>query len=150
MKIASIQSFLLSALILIAGCQTIDRGIEENAELFATFATDGQRIMRDGEIDLGFTPEMVVIAWDKPDMRQVLRSREVERDIWTYVDRRSVFAGRRFAGYDHEVYVDPHSNTQHSFMRPVYVDIFRTLEIERDRVEFEEGKVVSIIRAHKT
>lgn len=35
MKIASIQSFLLSALILIAGCQTIDRGIEENAELFA-------------------------------------------------------------------------------------------------------------------
>lgn len=148
MKTQNIRLFFLPALLFIAaGCQTIDRRIEENAELFATFEPEVQRMIRDGEIDLGYTPDMVAIAWGEPDVKQVLRSRETQRDVWTYLDRQSVFAGRRFAGYEHEEYFDPNTNTHVTFMRPVYVDIYRTLEIERDRVEFEEGNVVSITRA---
>lgn len=151
MKTRTIPLFLLPALLLAAaGCQTIDRRIKENAELFATFEPEVQRMIRNGDIDLGFTSEMVAIAWGKPSVTQMLRSPATQRDVWIYLDRRSVFAGRRFAGYEHEVYFDPRTNTQRTFMRPVYVDIYRTVEIERDRVEFEEGKAVSITRAEES
>ncbi len=128
------------------GCQTIDRRIAQNAEFFATLEPEVQQMIRAGEIDLGFTPGMVEIAWGRPDVKEVIRSEEGRIDVWTYVDRRQVFAGRRFAGYTHDVYFDRRTNTYRTLMRPVYVSTYRTVETERERVEFEGGRATSVIR----
>lgn len=138
-------TFLLPLLLLV-GCQTIDRRIQQNAALFATFEPEVQQMIRAGQIDLGFTPEMVEIAWGRPSLKEVRRSEAGQTEIWTYVDRHSVYAGRRFAGYEHDVYYDRRSNTYRTFMRPVYVSTYRTVETERERVEFQDGKAIAITR----
>lgn len=139
--------FLLGLMLIAGGCQTLERRIQQQAALFATFEPEVQSLIRQGRLDLGFTPAMVGIAWGPPDQTQVLRSEAGAVDIWTYVDRRSVFAGRRFAGYEHEIYYDPQTDTHRTFMRPVYVNVYRTVETERGRVEFEDGRAVAITMA---
>ncbi|MEX2382826.1 MAG: hypothetical protein WD490_10610 [Opitutales bacterium] len=144
----SLGFLILPLVVLLAGgCQTVERRIEQQAELFATFDPAVQRMIRDEQVDLGFTPEMVEIAWGPPDLKRVVRSEKGETHLWTYVNRHSVFAGRRFAGFDHEVFFDHRTKTHRTFMRPVYVDLYRTVETDWGHVEFEDGKVVSITRA---
>lgn len=62
-------------------------------------------MIRNEEIDIGFTPEMVEIAWSPSDLKPGLRSETEAMNIRTYVNRRSVFVGRRFAGIAHSAVV---------------------------------------------
>lgn len=139
---------LLCLLAGLAGCQTgPERRIRQNPELFMSLDPEAQELIRAGEVAVGFTPEMVRLAWGRPDERQVTRTAEGESHVWTYVSRHSVYTGRRFAGYDRDVYYDNRSRQYRTFMRPVYVSTYQTVENDVGRVVFRDGKAAVITRA---
>jgi hypothetical protein len=128
------------------GCNTPDRRIRQNPELFLSLEPAEQEMVRQGQVGIGFTPEMVTLAWGRPDFRQTNRTEEAETVTWTWVNRHSVYDGRRFAGYRRDVYFDPRTNQYRSIMRPTYVTIYRTVETEAGRVDFRDGVVARIVR----
>jgi hypothetical protein len=136
----------LSALLFFSGCNSADRRIRQNPELFYSLEPHQQELVRAGRVGLDFTPEMTSLAWGRPDYRETTRTEEGETQTWTWVNRRSVYDGRRFAGYTHDVYYDRRARQYRSFMRPVYVSVYRTVESEAGRVEFREGKAAVVTR----
>lgn len=134
-------------IVLLGGCQTVEQRIEENAAVFETFDPEVQEKIRAEEVGLGFTPTMVEIAWGEPDYKEVRRAEEGEVETWVYVDYESYYAGSRFAGYYPEVYYDSGTEIRRTYLEPYYVDLYETVEVERDRVQFRDGKVISVTRA---
>lgn len=135
---------LFSVGVLISGCETVDRRIAKSPEIFASFEPDEQELIRQGKVAVGFTPEMVRIAWGRPDRRKTTRTERDESEVWEYLTRRSQYAGRRFAGYHQEVFFDRRNERHRTVWSPVYVNAYQTVESERGRVEFRDGRVVSV------
>ncbi|MGD9782826.1 MAG: hypothetical protein AB7V14_11870 [Kiritimatiellia bacterium] len=65
MNVRSALAFL-PALLLLAGCATPERRIEQNRDLFDSLPVADQARIRGGKIDLGYTPDMVRIAFGEP------------------------------------------------------------------------------------
>lgn len=131
----------------LAGCNGVDRRIRQNPELFMSLEPEEQQAVREERVAVGFTPEMVRLAWGRPDHREVTITEADEAEVWVWLSRRSIYTGRRFAGYEREMYFDRRAQRYRSYMRPVYVSTYRTVESERGRVEFRDGKASVVTRA---
>ncbi len=145
-SIRNFATLCLAGLFLLAatGCNTLDRRIQQNADFIATLDPEDQELIRAGKVGLGFTPEMVQIAWGKPDRRQTSITEKGQTGAWIYVTRGSRYDGRRFVGYERDTIYDRRSNTYRTYTRPVYVTTYRTIESESARVEFKDGVVTAI------
>lgn len=77
---------IISLLILglMAGCSTPQSRARGHAELMETLSSEERAMIEAGEVDLGFTEEMVEVALGKPDRTYVERTAEGERLIWAY------------------------------------------------------------------
>lgn len=73
------------ALFSLAACHmsTISDRSQEKAEVFAAASADQQKIMKEGWLNYGFTPDMVYIALGKPD--RVATNAEGTM-MWTYMN----------------------------------------------------------------
>lgn len=71
-------------LFLATGCSTVSSRINKNFELFSGYPTDVQEKIRVGEIDLGFTKEMIRIALGEPDRIYERKDTTGLREIWAY------------------------------------------------------------------
>jgi hypothetical protein len=136
-------SAALSAAVLLAGCaHTPARRIERNPELFASFPPEAQDKIREGRIELGFTPPMVELALGAPNRRA---TRETERgvaEVWLYtrLDERRIEP--MFVPVP--VYVRGRGGAGYTVPEMVWVD--REIWQERVylRVEFMDGRVAGI------
>lgn len=133
--------------LLVSGCNTVEKRIQKNPELFSSLEPEKQELIRAEKVAIGFTPEMVRIAWDSPDLRESSRTEEGETSTWIWLWRESVYAGRRFAGFKDEVYYDKEGKLYRTAPRPVYVNVYRIVEHEIGRVVFRDGKVEMITKA---
>ncbi|MBI4791261.1 MAG: hypothetical protein HY789_00605, partial [Deltaproteobacteria bacterium] len=85
---------LLGLLITIAlsGCMSAqylrDRRIAENVELFNSYSPDIQEQIRLGQVNLGFSEDMVGLAWGPPDRMYVRTTERGEETVWIYSSRR--------------------------------------------------------------
>lgn len=128
-------------LLLLAACATTpgDR-IKKNPGLFNSFAPEAQEKIRAGEIDLGFTQEMVLMARDKPDRKYARRTAGGEVEVWSYIglqtktDRQRVEVRGRAPDAGGRWY---------SYHDWVWVDVNRQQEYEMFRIEFVDGKVTA-------
>lgn len=75
------------ALVLLA-CGTVDSRIARQQELFDGYPPDVQRNIRRGLIEVGYTPEMVVMALGEPDRKVEMQTEDGVAEVWSY--RRSV------------------------------------------------------------
>ena len=77
---------VLALALALAGCSTPDSRIEKNSAAFAAYTPAVQTKIRAGEVDVGFTSEMVQMALGKPD--RVLRRRTASgtTEVWVYAD----------------------------------------------------------------
>lgn len=84
-------AIVLAAALLAAGCSTPDSRIEKNSAAFDAYPPEVQAKIRAGEIEVGFTAEMVQIALGKPDrvIRRVTADGETE--VWAYADKSPSF-----------------------------------------------------------
>ncbi len=134
----------LTALLLAAGCQSVDSRIKENPQLFASLDAGTQAKIKQGIIDLGFTEDMVYLALGAPDQKRESRSAAGARTVWIYNTYFERYDGTHFVGYHRRVYFDPYLRTYRFHYMPVFADAYRPEVEERIRVVFESGKVTVI------
>lgn len=120
----------LACLLLLASCATVDKRIEANAQIFATYSAAEQENIRAGRIALGYTMKMVEIAKGPPNYIHLKQDSNGAITIWRYM---------QFNQYTHSVPaydVGPGGNA--------WVNVTETEELEILRVEFADEKVISI------
>ncbi len=70
-----------------AGCSTPDSRIQKNAEAFASYPPAVQAKIRAGEVEIGYTADMVRLALGKPDRTFRRVTAEGETEVWAYADK---------------------------------------------------------------
>jgi len=75
----------------LAGCSTPDSRIEKSSATFASFPPAVQAKIRAGEVEVGFTSEMVQLALGKPDRVYRRQTAEGETEVWAYADKSPTF-----------------------------------------------------------
>lgn len=136
------------ALLLAAGCQTVETRIKDNPQVFAGLDAEAQAKVKQGIIDLGFSEDAVYLALGAPDQKRETRSATGSQTVWIYNTYYERYDGTRFAGYSRRVYFDPVLKTYRFYYHPVYAESYRPEVEERIRVVFEGGKV-SVIEQSK-
>ena len=136
------------ALLLAAGCQTVETRIKDNPQVFASLDAEAQAKVKQGIIDIGFSEDAVYLALGAPDQKRETRSAAGSQTVWIYNTYYERYDGTRFAGYSRRVYFDPVLKTYRFYYHPVYADTYRPEVEERIRVVFDGGKV-SVIEQSK-
>ena len=68
----------------LAGCTSPSRRIERHPEVFNALSPAQQDLVRRGEIALGFTPDMVRLAWGEPSRIARRTSAAGDQVVWSY------------------------------------------------------------------
>ena len=80
----SIAIAVLSLVVFAAGCSSPSKRISKNQQLFDTFPAEVQSAIRAGNVDIGFTPEMVVMALGEPARRYTRTTERGASEVWAY------------------------------------------------------------------
>lgn len=123
------------------GCaHTPETRIAKNPELFERLTPEEQESVKAGQVQIGYTPEMVFLALGEPDQKITRRTKEDELNVWIYQGR--------FVSTETVRVRD-----QFGVFRPVHPTLYldRTVEhiYTKARVVFEDGRVISIEQAER-
>ncbi len=143
--IKPLRHLLAGALALVlAACSTVSSRIEEKPDLFAKLDPATQAKIKQGIIDVGFTPDMVYIALGKPDQARERVTAAGRWTIWIYNSYYDRYEGTVYAGYRRSVFWDPRGRGYRVFLRPVYADLYSAQEDTKIRVVFQNDRVTVI------
>jgi len=102
-------TFVAALLALVfSGCSTPAGRITKNQEAFDLWPVEVREKVRAGQVDLGFTPQQVLVALGKPTRTYAHKSEGGEAEIWAYSGKSGkwpvglsigVGAGRSSGGY---------------------------------------------------
>jgi len=84
MKKTTFLCGLAASVLLLFGCSTPAGRITKNQDAFDTWPAEVQAKVREGKIDLGFTPAQVLVALGKPTRTYAHKSEGGEAEIWAY------------------------------------------------------------------
>ncbi len=121
----------------LAGCATPDARIKKNQTLFDSLPAQAQAQIREGQVALGFTPEMVRLAIGDPSRRAVRTDSEGRTEVWSYTRYVAADGFPVYTGYYHRYYPG------YRYYDGGY-DSRRTEAREYFRVEFVDGKVTVV------
>ena len=141
MKSAGMIFCLLASLFLLTSCSTPASRIKKNPNLFASFPSDVQEKIQKGEIDIGYTEDMVMIALGRPDRMYTRKTDTGEARVWSYVDFYMTSDRQRVNA---DVRVRDSTGIYQTVHDTIWVDVEQRNEYEKLRVEFENGKVKAI------
>ena len=122
------------------GCATPQARIRRNPEVFASFPEEVKAAIRKGEVEVGFSAEMTLMALGAPDRKYRRESMDGESEVWSYVG-----SVQRGGYYPSTGWVWHRDKTGRLYQSPDWgwVDVGLTVEYEALRVEFRDGKVVA-------
>ena len=75
---------LTLGLLLLAACATPESRIRKHRDLFETYPPQIQERIKSGEVDVGFTADMVLMAMGKPARKTMRTTAQTTQEIWTY------------------------------------------------------------------
>lgn len=132
--------WIVGCCFLLAACSTPQTRIEKDPASYAKFPPDVQASVKQGKIGLGYTPDMVYVAWGKPENKKQIVEANSKKEVWIYLGSR-----QEFDGYDliEVPRVGPNGTSG------VYIDQrprFKTVYYERASVTFTDGKVSKIVQ----
>lgn len=81
-----------AALALLTGCSTPDSRIATHRAAFDQLPAEAQRKIRAGQVDIGFTHEMVQMALGEPDRVFIRQNEQGDTEVWAYRDRAPHFS----------------------------------------------------------
>ena len=136
---------LVLAVLGLAGCSTVGTRIREKSAVFATLAPNVQQEIRKGQVEPGFTPDMVYMALGAPDERREHHTVKGDRELWIYLSISEDWQGE-VVRYRYYAVRDPKTGAVYVVTEPVIHNLYSTDARERIRVEFTNGKVSSIER----
>ena len=128
-RICSVTIGLLG--LLGGGCQSVDERIKQHPDVFQELSAAEQERLRDRIVKLGDSPELVMIAFGKPDKEErVITSNGRERVVWTYHGRHHMKTGSRLES-------------------PIYgtvpvVHDYKVIDFVLAQVTFLDGEVVNL------
>ena len=129
----------------LTGCMSAqhyrDRRIAENPELFNSFTPEIREKVSLGQVDIGFTEEMVRLAWGPPDHIYIRTTDQGEATVWTYSSTRILSQTDRMS-VPVRVYDDRGRSS--IVYRNVWVNRDQHEEYDVARVEFTHGLVTAI------
>jgi len=134
----------LAGLLLFAGCSTVDKRIEQKSAVFAELDAATQEKLRQGIVEIGYTPDMVYIALGEPDDKREKISAAGRELTWIYTSYKQEYAGTGVAGHRRVVIHDPIAKRSYIMWEPVVVDVYNNRIDDRIRVSFRDGKVTVI------
>ncbi|TVO76938.1 hypothetical protein [Sedimenticola selenatireducens] len=131
--------------LLLTGCMSAqalrDERIEAEQPLFNSYPSAIQKQIRLGQIDIGFTKDMVRLAWGVPDQIFRRTTRAKESVVWSYTQT------RRYPHLDRmsvPIYFIDSSGRQQFSYHSVWVNRDTQEQFTVARVEFARGKVSAI------
>ena len=138
LRLSSVALFLL----FLAGCaSTPAQRIKKNQDLFDSLPVAEQARIRGGQINLGFTADMVRIALGDPQRQLARRTLDGESTIWLYLDTLRRYERQR-ADIDGLLVSGP--GGMRSIGGSAWVNVLQEREVFRIRVEFQQGLVTAI------
>ena len=142
------KTFTLSLLalvsLLISGCSTIENRIEEKSAVFNSLPSETQEQIKQGIVNVGFSPDMVYMALGRPDTIREKTTAAGREIIWVYKAFYQQYEGTQFVGYQRSMYFDRSRNVWQSYLTPVHADIYRDKTEELARISFKDAKVTVI------
>lgn len=136
---------LLAILLLaLAGCSTIDSRIRGDQAMFDRLPPATQAKLRQGIVEVGYTPDMVYIALGAPDERHEKIAASGTETIWIYKTYYEQYEGMIHVGYRRIVFFDPGTRTYRIYYEPVSAPVYSEHEENNIRVTFVNGKVTVI------
>ena len=127
---------------LLAGCaSTPAKRIAQNQALFDSLPVADQARIRGGEIDLGYTPDMVRIAYGDPQRQLVRRTAEGTTEVWDYLDTVHSYDRQRVDIDGLSIYGAGGVRTTSG---GAWISVLQEKQTLRARVEFRQGKVAAI------
>lgn len=133
--LAALAAFCLGA------CSTVKSRIEEKASVFNALDSETQARLRQGIVDVGYTPDMVYIAMGRPDQTKEKQTAEGIDTTWIYNEYWQEYQGTQFVGYRRIVYYDPVARAYRYYYEPVHADVYRDRTQQKTRVVYKNGKV---------
>jgi hypothetical protein len=128
----------------LVACSTVSSRIEQKADVFAKLDPATQLKIKQGIIDLGFTPDMVYIALGRPDETREIATEGGRETVWTYNSYYDRYEGTVHTGYRRSVYWDPRIKGYRVYHEPVYANVYSEQKNTDIRVIFKDDKVTAI------
>lgn len=148
MKTRLVTLALAAAVLLAAGCNTVDTRIKEKPDVFAKLDPETQAKIKQGIIDLGYTEDMVYLALGAPDRKRESVSANGRTVTWIYNTYYEHYEDARFVGYYRSVYFDPYLHSYRLYYHHAFPpEVLVTERDERIRITFRDGKVTVIEQA---
>jgi hypothetical protein len=124
-----------AALVLAAGCSTVESRIKSHQTSFDTWPAEIRDRVRAGRVAVGFTAEMVQVALGQPDRAFARTTERGSSEVWVFLDSGPKFSiGIGVGGYN--------GSTAYGGGVTLVDDGFRDNEVLR--VILEGGRVVAI------
>jgi hypothetical protein len=133
-----VLSMTAATAVMLAGCASPQSRIRQNPELFVQLTPEQQEMIRGGQVDLGFSAEMVRLALGEPDAYSLRRDLDGTSEIWSYVTYEHPRGHPLYRGWYHRYHRwgDP--------LYPYYLSTPARRERERLRVIFKHGQVTAV------
>jgi len=84
MRTRSCTALFIAAAFALTACSTVDSRINKQQALFDSYPPDIRQSIRDGRIEVGYTPEMVAMALGEPDRKVETQTEDGLAEVWTY------------------------------------------------------------------
>ena len=129
------------SLLILLGCASPEQRIKKNPELFQSFPPDVQELVKQGQVAIGFTAEMVTMALGEPNRIYSRVTSGGTSDVWSYTGKKSSSDRQRVSA---DIRYRDSDGRYRSANEWVWVDVARETEYEKTRIEFLDGKVSAI------
>ncbi len=144
MKLPALVLYLVVAGLLMGCVSTPQTRIDKNPDLFASFSAEQKALILKGEIELGFTKEMVLMAAGMPDRKTKKKTEAGVGEVWTYFSfyPRPVISGFGYYG-NHFSYYPYGGHYGRGSYYPFPTFYYRGKREKNLVVDFRNGEVVA-------
>jgi hypothetical protein len=141
-------SVMVASFALLTGCDTFSRRAEKKAEVFYALDEATQQRLKEKNIQVGDTPDMVYIALGVPDSKRQRLTSDGRELVWIYRTYYQDYQGSELVGYRrYFVLVAPNRYVVH--FEPVRREIYNERSEEHIRITFVNGQVSVVEQADR-
>lgn len=84
---------VITSFLLLAGCASTPQDrISQNRKTFESYPAAAQSKISAGQVDIGFTEEMVTMALGKPDQKLTRADAGGQSEVWIYIKNKPQFS----------------------------------------------------------